>query len=130
MVPPTEEDKEETKGDIDPKEKVSIHQFPTIDQLKLATEAQLRQLGFGYRAKFIVASVNMIDEKGGHKWLESLRGQPLEKVREELTSLMGVGNKVADCISLFSLDCAGSVPVDTHVFQIAQKLGYVKGMTK
>ena len=96
----------------------------------MATEAQLRQLGFGYRAKFIVASVKMIDEKGGHKWLESLRGQPLEKVREELISLMGEGNKVADCISLFSLDCADSVPVDTHVFQIAQKLGYVKGMTK
>ena len=45
-------------------------------------------------------------------------------------ALMGVGNKVADCIALFSLDCPGSVPVDTHVFQIAQKLGYVKGLNK
>ncbi len=43
---------------------------------------------------------------------------------------MGVGNKVADCIALFSLDCSGTVPVDTHVFQIAQKLGYVKGLSK
>ena len=72
----------------------------------------------------------MIQEKGGHKWLDGLRGQDLDKVREELTSLMGVGNKVADCIALFSLDCPGSVPVDTHVFQIAQKLGYVKGLNK
>ncbi len=73
-------------------------------------------MGFGYRAKFIVASVKMIHDKGGYKWLEGLRGQQLDKVREELTSLMGVGNKVADCVALFSLDCAGSVPVDTHVF--------------
>lgn len=61
----------------------------------------------------------MIEEKGGDKWFESLRGKPLEKVRAELVTLMGVGNKVADCIALFSLDCADSVPVDTHVFQIA-----------
>ena len=68
-------DKEEEKkgGDL-PKIKIAIHQFPTIEQLKTATEVKLRQLGFGYRAKFIVASVKMIDEKGGHKWLESLRG--------------------------------------------------------
>lgn len=58
----------------------------------------------------------MIEDKGGYTWLEGLRGQSNEKVREELTSLMGVGNKVADCIALFSLDCASSIPVDTHVF--------------
>ncbi len=38
---------------------------------------------------------------------------------------MGVGNKVADCISLFSLDKAECVPVDTHVFQIAQKFKFI-----
>ncbi|TNV77670.1 hypothetical protein FGO68_gene11284 [Halteria grandinella] len=105
-----------------------IYRFPTVDELKKATEAELRGLGFGYRAKFIVQSVKMIEEKGGDKWFESLRGKPLEKVRAELVTLMGVGNKVADCIALFSLDCADSVPVDTHVFQIAQKLGYIKGL--
>ena len=95
-----------------------------------ATEHQLRELGFGYRAGFIVSSVKMIQDKGGYKWLDGLRGQPLEKVREELITLKGVGNKVADCVALFSLDCDGCVPVDTHVFQIAQKLGYIKGLKK
>jgi hypothetical protein len=38
--PPLDEDKEETKGDEDPKAKASINQFPTIDQLKLATGAR------------------------------------------------------------------------------------------
>jgi N-glycosylase/DNA lyase len=31
-------------------------------------------------------------------------------------TLKGVGNKVADCIALFSLDCHDIIPVDTHVF--------------
>jgi hypothetical protein len=40
--------------------------------------------------------------------------------------MMGVGRKVADCIALFSLDQPQTIPVDTHVFQIAQKFGFVK----
>ena len=36
-----------------------------------------------------------------------------------LCELPGVGPKVADCVALFSLDQAGTVPVDTHVWQIA-----------
>jgi N-glycosylase/DNA lyase len=39
---------------------------------------------------------------------------------------MGVGTKVADCISLFSLDKAECVPVDTHVFQIAKRFKFTK----
>lgn len=42
---------------------------------------------------------------------------------------MGVGNKVSDCISLFSLDKADCVPVDTHVFQIAKKFKFITAGT-
>ena len=41
------------------------------------------------------------------------------QVRSMLCELPGVGPKVADCVALFSLDQAGTVPVDTHVWQIA-----------
>lgn len=41
-------------------------------------------------------------------------------------TLKGIGRKVADCICLFSLSCHSSVPIDTHMFQIAKKLGYIK----
>ena len=68
----------------------------------------------------------MIAEKGGEEWLNGLRGKTPDTVREELTQLHGVGRKVADCIGLFSMDCAGLIPVDTHVFQIAQKFGFIK----
>ena len=34
---------------------------------------------------------------------------------------LGVGMKVADCVALFSLDQPATVPVDTHVWQIARR---------
>ena len=45
----------------------------------------------------------------------------------ELIQLKGVGRKVADCAALFSMDCPSVIPVDTHVFQIAKKFGFIKG---
>ena len=95
--------------------------FPTVEQLadKAVTEEKLRALGYGYRANYIVAAVKMIKEKGGSEWLTGLRKLPLDEVRTELTTLKGVGRKVADCVALFSMDKAGTIPVDTHVFQIA-----------
>ena len=73
-------------------------------------------MGFGYRCKYIVESVRYINEKGGWDWLLGLRGKPHDEVRAELLNLLGVGKKVADCISLFSMDCDNVTPVDTHVY--------------
>lgn len=59
----------------------------------------------------------MIKSKGGVEWLEKLRKEKnYLTIGEELTQLKGVGKKVSDCISLFSMDCPELVPVDTHVF--------------
>lgn len=70
-------------------------------------------------------------------WLESLRnpehqglgdcevpGGPqstYKEAHEALLSLAGVGPKVADCVCLMGLGWGESVPVDTHVWQIAQR---------
>ena len=97
--------------------------------VKSATEAKLRELGFGYRAPYIISSIATIKENGGEKWLRDMRDQPLEEVREKLISLKGVGRKVADCVALFSMDCPETIPVDTHVFQIAQKFGFIAKST-
>ena len=104
------------------------HAFPTLKQFKSkATDSMLRELGFGYRAPYIISTLSTIESKGGEDWLRNMRGKPLSTVREELTQLKGVGRKVADCIALFSMDCPETIPVDTHVFQIAKRFGFLKG---
>ena len=63
-----------------------IYAFPSFEAFKSkATEAKLRQLGFGYRAPYIVKSTKLIADKGGETWLAGLRGKPADTVREELT---------------------------------------------
>jgi len=102
---------------------VSFYAFPTLEQLSRVTEAELREppLNFGYRAKYIVSTVDTLRQKGGESWLNSLRGQKRDVVEKALTELSGVGPKVASCCALFSMDSFGSVPVDVHVLKIAQR---------
>ena len=55
---------------------------------------------------------------GGAEWLLSLRDSDLEEVIKALSTLPGVGPKVAACVALFSLDQHHAIPVDTHVWQV------------
>ncbi|RXG59049.1 N-glycosylase/DNA lyase [Armadillidium vulgare] len=81
------------------------------------------------RAKYIEMSANVIHEKGGVDWLNRLRELPYEEAHSQILQLPGVGPKVADCVCLMSLNHLKSVPVDTHVFQIATReyLPHLKG---
>lgn len=100
-----------------------FHQFPTLEQLATVSEAEFREAGFGYRAKYVIGTVNALQSKpgGGVEWLASLRNLDLQEVIDALSTLPGVGPKVAACIALFSLDQHHAIPVDTHVWQIATK---------
>ena len=104
-------------------------------------ESHLRELGFGYRAKYLHRTAVMVaQEKPG--WLNALRnpespimgceptsagellpdGRPgYRTAHEALLTLQGVGPKVADCVCLMGLGWGEAVPVDTHVWQIAQR---------
>ncbi|KAL6899789.1 hypothetical protein ACP4OV_006447 [Aristida adscensionis] len=98
-----------------------FHQFPTTERLARVSEQELREAGFGYRAKYIVGTAKELQAKpgGGEKWLASLRERELPEVIEALCTLPGVGPKVAACIALFSLDQNHAIPVDTHVWKVA-----------
>lgn len=119
------------------------HDFPTPSALTgQHVEAHLRELGFGYRAKYIYQTAKIIAEEREFGWLDSIRnpecpayGRPLSpagdmkpegrdgyrEAHEKLLALQGVGPKVADCVCLMGLGWGEAVPVDTHVWQIAQR---------
>nr|XP_037859540.1 N-glycosylase/DNA lyase isoform X2 [Chlorocebus sabaeus] len=85
-------------------------------------EAHLRKLGLGYRARYVSASARAIlEEQGGLAWLQQLREASYEEAHKALCTLPGVGTKVADCICLMALDKPQAVPVDVHIWQIAQR---------
>ncbi|KAH0608984.1 uncharacterized protein H6S33_001212 [Morchella sextelata] len=97
------------------------YDFPPPSQLTPASvEGKLRNLGFGYRAKFIHQTAQIVAARG-EDWLHGLRHVPYREAHEALLELQGVGPKVADCVCLMSLDKKESVPVDTHVWQIAMR---------
>ncbi|KAB2083145.1 hypothetical protein ES319_A05G245500v1 [Gossypium barbadense] len=100
-----------------------FHEFPSLERLSAVSEEELRQAGFGYRAKYITGTVDVLQSKpdGGAQWLLSLRKLDLQEAIDALCTLPGVGPKVAACIALFSLDQHHAIPVDTHVWQIATK---------
>eukprot|EP00968_Pinguiococcus_pyrenoidosus_P008534 scaffold614_cov255-Pinguiococcus_pyrenoidosus.AAC.2 len=44
---------------------VEMHSFPTVQQMSKLTEQRLREMGFGYRAKYIVGTVVSLPEARG-----------------------------------------------------------------
>ncbi len=87
--------------------------FPTPAQLADATEAELRELGLGYRAPYVLQTAQMVANGEAHP--EEARDLTYEEAREYLTQFVGVGNKVADCVLLFSLEFDEAVPLDTWI---------------
>jgi N-glycosylase/DNA lyase len=93
----------------------TYHAYPTPDQLAAASEEQLRDLSLGYRAPYVRDTAEMV--AGGSR-PEEVRGEPYEQARETLTRYVGVGQKVADCVLLFSLEYLQAVPLDTWIRQM------------
>ncbi|CAF0928833.1 unnamed protein product [Brachionus calyciflorus] len=103
---------------------IKYYDFPTIERLsEKDVEAKLRNLNFGYRAKFIhQAAVYIQTNFQDEKWLFTLREKDYAETVSELIKIPGIGKKVADCISLLSLDKLEAIPVDTHVLNLARNM--------
>lgn len=89
-----------------------LYAFPTPEQLAGADEEVLRDLKVGYRAPFLIGTARRVLE--GFP-LEALCGMPYPEAHKLLTTLPGVGDKVADCVLLFGCEHASAFPVDVWV---------------
>lgn len=107
------------------REGVEYYSFPGPEALALATEEELRELGMGYRARYLVETARSIAE--GEISLEKIfQMKYYSRAKKELMKLSGVGEKVADCICLFALHYMDAFPVDTHIRQVLE-LHYKRG---
>ncbi|MHB9286122.1 DNA-3-methyladenine glycosylase family protein [Halobacteriales archaeon Cl-PHB] len=91
----------------------TYHAYPTPSQLAQATEAELRDLGLGYRAPYVRETARMVAD--GVADPADAAAMDYEAAREFLTRFVGVGDKVADCVLLFSLEFLEAVPLDTWI---------------
>ncbi|PSP93079.1 8-oxoguanine DNA glycosylase [Halobacteriales archaeon QS_4_62_28] len=88
------------------------HAYPTPEQLAATSESTLRDLGLGYRAPYVQRTAEMVAAGTDPA---AARDMAYEEAREYLTQFVGVGDKVADCVLLFSLDFLEAVPLDTWI---------------
>ena len=96
---------------------VEYYGFPGPEILAEATEQELRELGLGYRARYIAETARTI-VKGEISLEKIYRMRYYNRAKNELMKLCGVGEKVADCICLFALQHMDAFPVDTHIRQV------------
>ena len=93
--------------------------FPEPKRLARATLQELKECKLGYRSKYVLDTSQAI--ASGEVDLDELKKMKYEQAREMLLKLPGIGDKVADCIMLFSLEKLDSFPLDTWMLKILQK---------
>lgn len=84
--------------------------FPSAERLNRASNDELRLCGLGYRTRAVKAVAEAIVNDSPN--ISSLLRLPYEDAKNELLKIHGIGDKVADCILLFSLDKLEAFPID------------------
>lgn len=93
--------------------------FPSADMLKDYTEENFKNLGLGYRARYINEIVQSVLD--GKLDLTKLKILNYEEAVEYLKRFNGIGQKVADCIALFGLNKIEAFPRDVWINRVIEK---------
>ncbi len=93
---------------------------------KLDNLQKIKKCATGFRAKYIHATNSMVDDA----YFEKLKKKKYEEAKLELMKLPGIGEKVADCICLFSLGKTEAFPVDVWMERVMTKLYFDGRKTK
>lgn len=95
------------------------YDFPTPEALYMADIEELKEFGVGYRDKYIKKAAEEVFLKEID--LDYISSLDYNGAKAELLKMFGIGEKVADCISLFALNHKESFPKDTHIFAILDR---------
>lgn len=94
--------------------KLYFYTFPSLENLKSASVVDFVECGLGYRAGQLMNTINKLQLKD----LKNFNNLSREEKLKFLTSLSGVGNKVANCIMLFGANDMSAFPVDTWINKV------------
>lgn len=95
-----------------------LQRFPSLYELSNISERKLRRMKLGYRSKYVESAVNTLIK--GDINQDQLQDMDYRTAHNELKELHGVGDKVADCVLLFSLGFTEAFPLDTWAQQAIQ----------
>jgi N-glycosylase/DNA lyase len=103
---------------------MDFYTFPDLKSLYNASHQDLLSCGLGYRAQFVSNAAKYISDKQIN--LEFLKKIKYDCAKEELLKLNGVGEKIADCILLFSFDKLEAFPIDIWIIKfLCQNLKHI-----
>jgi N-glycosylase/DNA lyase len=109
---------------------IKSYSFPNYDELIKLTKKDFDMAGAGFRSGYIINFIKYVNEN--KEAFYSLGKVPYEESLRTLTSIKGIGDKVANCILLFGFGKLEAFPVDRWVmramkkFYIEQKLSNEK----
>lgn len=114
--------------------------FPTFEKLRKkyprwedvaslsvsALEKEVRPVGLSkQKSRAIIGTLKEVYKKVGKYSIDFLEGFTTEDAMKWLQSLPGVGPKTSAIVMMFSFN-RDVVPVDTHVFRVAHRLGFIE----
>ncbi len=92
---------------------ITRNTFPKPVDLAEAGEAELRRLKLGFRAPYVHQAAIAVAER--RLDLDHLIAAPYLESKAELMALKGIGDKIADCIALMSMEKMEAFPIDVWV---------------
>jgi N-glycosylase/DNA lyase len=84
--------------------------FPSPEIIAALTVEDLRKLGTGYRAEYILNAARAVAD--GSLSEDRLKVMSFEEAKAELLKIHGIGDKVANCVLLYGLHRLDAFPVD------------------
>ena len=93
--------------------------FPKPQILSEATLQEIKKCGPGYRSEFILEASKMVSSNQIE--FDFLKNCPYHEAKNSISKIPGVGNKVADCVLLFSLEKLDAFPLDRWMIRILTK---------
>ncbi|MBI4451428.1 hypothetical protein HY642_05620 [Candidatus Woesearchaeota archaeon] len=91
-----------------------VHSFPRAGEL---TAEHLQACRVGFRDKYLLALNKMFTTR----FVNHVKAMPYEHALAALTTIPGIGDKVASCILLYSFDRLESFPVDVWMQRTMRK---------